>query len=209
MPDAAYRLSFTTGGLLRAEAVAVADVLLSLGDACAARGRAVEQNLVQQRTTASTVRVTREVFQRLAALPPTGVELVARGSVDDTRHVMWLAACLRYRFLRDFGREVVRERYTSGWSLLAYEDFDTFWNVQASWVDALRDAAESTRVKLRQNTFRMLREAGLLSTDHRVLPIVPSPTTVEVVTATSLELLLSFPIDNAQAATLAAIQNGA
>lgn len=209
MPDAAYRLSFTTGGLLRAEAIAVAEVLLSVGDAGAARERAIDQNLVQQRTTASTVRVTREVLQRLTALPPAGVELVARGSVHDTRHVMWLAACLRYRFLRDFGREVVRDRYASGWSSLAYEDFDTFWNVQASWVDALRDAAESTRVKLRQNTFRMLREAGLLSPDDRLLPVVPSPTTAEVVGATSPELLLSFPIDDAQVATFAAIQNGA
>jgi hypothetical protein len=209
MPDAAYRLSFTTGGLLRAEAVAVAGVLLSVGDSGAARARVVEQNLVQQRTTASTVRVTREVLQRLTALPPAGVELVARGSVDDTRHVMWLAACLRYRLLREFGRDVVRERYASGWSVLTYEDFDTFWNVQASWVDALRDATDSTRVKLRQNTFRMLREAGLLSTDDRVLPVLPSPAGAEVIMATSPELLLSFPINDVQVATFAAIQNGA
>ena len=209
MPDSEYRLSFTTGGLLRAEAVAIADVVVSTSDAGAARDVAVKRNLVQQRTTASTVRVTREVLQRLATLPAAGLELVARGSLDDTRHVMWLAVCLRYRFLRDFGREVIRDRYTSGRSSLSREDFDTFWNLQSSWVDALRNATASTRAKLRQNTFRMLREAGLLSDDDRVLPVLLSPTVAEVITEVSPELLLSFPIDDAQVAALVTVRSGA
>jgi hypothetical protein len=209
VPDAEYRLSFTTGGLLRVEAVAIADVVVSVGDVGPARDVAVKRNLVQQRTTASTARVTREVLQRLAALPASGLELVARGSVDDTRHVMWLAACLRYRFLQDFGREVIRDRYTSGRSDLSYEDFDTFWNVQSSWVDALRDAAASTRAKLRQNTFRMLREAGLLGKDDHVLPVLPSQAAADVIVEASPELLLSFPIDDAQVAALAAVRSAA
>lgn len=208
MPAAQYHLSFTTGGLLRAEAVAIADVLLTEVDVERARYRAIEQNLVQQRTTASTARVTREVMQRLSELPQVGIELVAHGSVDDVRHTMWLAACLRYRFLRDFGREVIRERVISGRSGLAYEDFDTFWNLQSSWVDALRDAAHSTRMKLRQNTFRMLREAGLMGEDGRVLSVIPSPPVAGVIVAAAPELLLSFPIDDAQIAAFAVNQDG-
>ena len=180
-----------------------------MGDVSAAREIAVGRNLVQQRTTASTERVTREVIQRLAALPASGVELVARGSGDDSRHIMWLAACLRYDFLRDFGREVIRDRYTSGRSFINYEDFDTFWNLQSSWVDALRDAAASTRGKLRQNTFRMMREAGLLSDDHHVLPVLLSPSAAAVIVEASPELLLSFPIDDAQIAALRTLRSGA
>ncbi len=209
MSDAGYRLSFTTGGLLRPEAVAVASIMLSTKDEAEGRDRAITQNLVQQRTMASTVRVTREVLQRLAGLPRSGVELVARGSVDESRHLLWLAACLRYRFLRDFGREVLWERSVTGRSSLTYADFDTFWNLQSSWVDALRDAADSTRAKLRQNTFRMLREAELLSTDNRVLPSTPSPAAVEVIMTASPELLLSFPINDAQVAAKMAPPNGA
>ncbi|MGH3562414.1 MAG: BrxA family protein, partial [Mycobacterium sp.] len=112
--DHGYRLSFTTGGLLRAEAVAIARVLLTAADPATARAEAQERNLVQQRTSASTARVTREVVQRVTQLPTEGVELVAHGPVSDAGHLMWLAACLRYRFLRDFGREVIRGRYVSG-----------------------------------------------------------------------------------------------
>lgn len=203
MPDGAYRLSFTTGGLLRAEAVAIAGLLATAPDASTARTRAVELNLVQQRTTASTVRVTREVVQRVGELPQAGVEMVAQGSVDDSRQLMWLAACMRYRFLRDFGREVVRDRLVSGRNNVEHADFDMFWNLQSSWVDALRDTADSTRVKLRQNTFLMLREAGLLDDERRVLPANLSPGVVAVITSASDKLLLSFPIHDAQVAALA------
>ncbi|UNN05195.1 DUF1819 family protein [Rhodococcus opacus] len=203
VPDDAYRLSFTTGGLLRAEAVAIAGLLVTEPDAATARARAVELNLVQQRTAASTARVTREVVQRVDELPRAGVELVAHGSVDDSRQVMWLAACLRYRFLRDFGREVVRDRLLSGRNTVEHADFDMFWNLQSSWVDALRDAADSTRVRLRQNTFLMLRQAGLLDDEGRVLPTNLSPGVAAVVAAAGDELLLSFPIHDAQVAALA------
>jgi hypothetical protein len=208
VPATTYRLSFTTGGLLRQEAVAIAQVAVSVGSADTAREMIIEQNIVQQRTSASTERVTREVIQRLSGLPASGLDLVARGSTEDTRHVMWLAACLRYEFLRDFGRDVIRDRYTSGRSILEYEAFDTFWNVQSSWVDALRDAADSTRNKLRQNTFRILHEASLLSDHNRVLPVLLSPSVVAVILEASPELLLSFPIDDAQIAALSPRRNG-
>lgn len=196
--DDAYRLSFTIGGLLRAEATAIAEVLLATGDVIAARAQAQECNLVQQRTATSTARVTREVVQRLTQLPKEGVELVAHGSITDAGHLMWLAACLRYRFLRDFGREVIRGRYTSGQTFLTHEEFDAFWNLQSSWIDELRDTTETTRKKLRQNTFRMIREAGFLDQHDEIRPVVLAPAVAEVVTACSSQLLWSFPIDDAQ-----------
>ena len=123
---------------------------------------------------------------------------MARGSLEETRHLMWLAMCLRYQFLRTFGREVIHNRYTASRPVVTYDDFDAFWNLQSSWVDELRDAAETTRAKLRQNTFRMLREAGLLNKDNRILPVLPSPETTEVIMDASPDLLFSFPIDDAQ-----------
>lgn len=199
-PHDAYRLSFTTGGLLRAEATAIATLLLQTGDTAATRAEAQDRNLVQQRTTASTARVTREVLQRLSQLTTEGVELVAHGAVTDAGHMMWLAACLRYLFLRDFGRETIRSRYISGAVTLTHGDFDAFWNLQSSWIDELRDAAETTRKKLRQNTFRMIREAGFLDDHDEIQPLVLSPAVAEVVTACGPELLLSFPIDDVQVA---------
>lgn len=198
--DDTYRLSFTTGGLLRAEATAIAEVLLTAEDSAAARAEAQDRNLVQQRTAASTARVTREVLQRLERLPKDATELIAHGPVSEATQLMWLAACLRYRFLRDFGREVIRGRYIAGQRHLALEDFDTFWNLQSSWIDELRDTADATRKKLRQNTFRMIREAGFLDVHDEIRPAVLSPAVAETIATCSPALLLSFPIDDAQVA---------
>ena len=60
-----YALSFTSGGLLVREAdVIVADILRSR-DWVTVRHAVTEQNLLQARTTSSSVRVTRETIQRL------------------------------------------------------------------------------------------------------------------------------------------------
>ncbi|WP_433660731.1 DUF1819 family protein [Nocardia sp. CA-128927] len=193
MPDAAYRLSFTTGGLLRVEGAAVAEMLLSAPDAATARAKAIASNVVQQRSAASTSRVTREVLQRLSTLPQPGLELLAHGAVDDGRHLMWFAACARYRFLRDFGQAVLRER-----PIVTPADFDTFWNLQSAWADALRDATVSTRIKLRQNTFRMIREAGYLDVDGQVRQAQLGSAVVAVIRAADQELFLSFPMDTAR-----------
>ncbi|WP_433523884.1 hypothetical protein ACQPZ2_01035 [Nocardia pseudovaccinii] len=54
MSHGPYRLSFTTGGLLRAEAVALAEIAWSASNAKASRRKAFADNGFQQRTSSST-----------------------------------------------------------------------------------------------------------------------------------------------------------
>lgn len=204
MAENRYRLSFTTGGLLVDEAVRVASVVLSGGDASGAWTVAVERNLVQQRTRASTVRVTREVFQRVSELPESGLRVVAEGPGAQSRILLWIAACSRYRLLREFGRDVLRDRLVAGRELVQPDDFDTYWNVQSAWVDKLRDAAPSTREKLRQNTFRMVREAGFVGDGGRVVAASPSSEVAEVIGCIDPALALSLPLYDGQLAAFGA-----
>lgn len=200
-----YRLSFTTGGLLLPEGVAAAHVMLAEPDVSRARTLLEADNRVQQRTAASTQRVTREVVQRVAMLPRSGVELLDGGSVEESRHLMWLAACLRYQFLADFGRDVVRERYASGASAtISTADLDTFWDTQSSWIDALRDTKPSTRVRLRSNTFQMLREAEILDTSGAIIGAFLSSSVADVVGACGNDAFHLFPLNDSQVAAYAA-----
>ncbi|MBT2268268.1 DUF1819 family protein [Rhodococcus erythropolis] len=199
----AYRLSFTTGGLLLAQGVTAARVMLTEPDVSRARALLEADNRVQQRTAASTKRVTHEVVQRVAMLPRSGLELLAGGSVEESRHLMWLAACLRYQFLADFGRDVVRERYAAG-AALTIADLDTFWDTQSSWIDALRDAKPSTRVRLRSNTFQMLREAEFLDASGLILGAFLSSSVVGVVSACGFDAFRFFPLNDSQVAAYAA-----
>ncbi|WP_158636062.1 DUF1819 family protein [Tsukamurella sputi] len=204
MAGVPYRLSFTTGGLLVNESAAVAGLLLSEGDASRAWSVAVDRNVVQQRVRRSTVRLTSEAVQRLAVLPRAGLRIVADGPGAQSRILLWIAACARYRLLRDFGREVLRDRLLTERPLIEPDDFETFWDVQSAWVDALRDAAPSTRVKLRQTTFRMVRDAGFVEGDGRVVAAALAPDSAQVISALDPSLVLSLPLHEGQLAGIGA-----
>jgi len=170
-----YALSFTSGGLLVREADVVASVYLSSErDWAITRQVVVEGNVLQTRTTSSSVRVTRETIQRLSVLGDAELELLTESSLSERCHLMWVAACRRYELIGDFAEEVLRERYLLLTPTLSADHFDRFFTGKSLWHPELEELKASTRTKLRQNVLRMLHEAGLCSEDGDILPAVLS-----------------------------------
>lgn len=169
-----YALSFTTGGLLAREADLIAQLYLRDRDWQAVRRTVVEGNLLQARTTSSRTRVTRETIQRLSVLNNFELELLVEASLTERCHLMWVAACRRYELIGDFAEEVLRKRFLLMTPTLGFDDFDRFITGKSLWHPELDDLKNSTRVKLRQNLFRMLREAGFLTEHGDIAPAVVS-----------------------------------
>lgn len=169
-----YALSFTSGGLLVREADVVASVYLRERDWGIARQVAMKGNLLQARTASSSVRVIRETIQRLSVMADAELELLADSSLTERCHLMWVAACRRYELIGDFAEEVLRERYLLLTPTLSADHFDRFVTGKSLWHPELEELKASTRIKLRQNVFRMLHEAGLCSEDGDILPAVLS-----------------------------------
>ncbi len=63
---------------------------------------------------------------------------------------------------------------------LVFTDFDHFLNSKALWHAELDDIARSTQLKLRQNLFRMLREADFLSDQYEIHPAQLSPSLAQL-----------------------------
>lgn len=169
-----YALSFTSGGLLVREADVIVAEYLRSHDWVAVRHAVTEQNLLQARTTSSSVRVTRETIQRLGVFNDSELELVAESNLTERCHFMWAAACRRYELIGDFAEEVVRERFLLMTPTLSTEDFERFMTGKNLWHPELDELKPSTRAKLRQNIFRMLHEAGLRSEEGVIVPAVLS-----------------------------------
>ncbi len=169
-----YALSFTSGGLLVREADVIASVYLHERDWGTVRQIAIEGNLLQARTTSSSVRVTRETIQRLSVMDDAELELLADSSLTERCHLMWVAACRRYELIGDFAEEVLRERYLLLTPTLSADHFDRFITGKSLWHPELDELKASTRAKLRQNVFRMLHEAGFCSEDGDIVPAVLS-----------------------------------
>lgn len=188
-----YRLSFTTGGLFVREAVLAAKCYLDLRDWALTRAKIREGNLLQVRTAAAATRISKELIARLELLGTSEVEFLVGASAIEQAYLLWSAACRRYTLIRDFAQAVLRENYLLMRRKVTTADYDTFFSAKALWHAELDALAVSTQHKLRQNLFRMLREANLLSDDLHIQPATLTPALARLLAQSSREYLLVFP----------------
>ncbi|MBN2706100.1 MAG: DUF1819 family protein [Deltaproteobacteria bacterium] len=192
MSDKNYRMSFSTGGLFQRESLQLADLYMSLHDWQAVSYKVIQDNLLQARTAASLKRVLREVVFRLQTLSEDELSALLAGDHQEQGFLLWLAVCRSYPFIAEFSTTVLRERYLSRLVNLEPEDFEAFFHRQSEWHPELEKIRPSTRGKLRQVLFRMLREAGLLTADNQINPAILSPAFVARLTAADRKQELTY-----------------
>lgn len=188
-----YRLSFTTGGLFVQEAASVAASYLTTQDWAKARTQARQENLLQVRTAAAATRISKEVTARLEHLDEQELKALLQLNLHDRASLLWVAACRRYIFIREFATEVMRENHLHLRRQLSFNDYESFFSSKALWHAELDQLAASTQHKLRQNIFRMLREADLLSDTQVILPAMLSPDLTKILARQGRRDLLVFP----------------
>ena len=186
--------------MLRETDVLVSEYLRT-HDWAAARQSVTERNLLQARTSSSSVRLTREAIQRLSVLTETELELLADSSLSERRQLLWAAACRRYELIGEFAEEVVRERFLLMTPTLDASDLERFMTGKSLWHPELVELTASTLGKLRQNLFRMLREAGLLNERGMIIPAVISERVQVALTARHPSDIRFFPSTQTTEAT--------
>ena len=188
-----YSFSFTAGALLTRECVTLAPLYMEERDWETVRRRAVAENWLQARTHRAGVRQVSETVKRLSALTDAEVELLLDATGAERAHLLWAAACRRYRLIGEFAEEVVRERYLTLASTLDYEDFDSFVRSKSLWHEELATVKESTLQKLRSNVFKMLHEAELLTESGRIEPALLSSRVAECLNQPTPSDIRFFP----------------
>jgi hypothetical protein len=187
-------MSFTTGGLFYRESVKLAELFLELNDWNAIRNKVLSENLLQARTQNTSKRVCREIISRLKTLAPLEIELLINGSPHEQGYLLWIAVCRRYKFIADFAVEIIRERFISLKTDLNHEDFDAFFHKKSERHSELDEIKPTTRSKLRQVLFKMLRETDLLTTNNIINAAMLSPRLVEIILVHKRQDLLIFPM---------------
>lgn len=167
------KMSFTALALGLQEANVVLGLYLETGVWDQAAIRVVEENAFQKNNSASTRRIFREIRQRLQTLDKDTLDDFLDANSDDRKAILLIAACKCYPFLFDFIRITLADKYTVFDYRVGKEDFDTYWNRSSLEHPSLEEVSDSTRLKIRQVTFRLLAEAGLLSStkDPQITPI--------------------------------------
>jgi hypothetical protein len=199
----AYKMSFTSGGLFLNESVAVAALHLS-GEAWSVTlTRALNEGATSLPKAASNRRTLREIGNRLSTLLDQEISFLVDGADrQEQQYLLWIATCRAYRFVREFADEVLCDRYLAYQLDLPLESFDILFAAKADWDDGLATISDSTRKKLRQNLFRMMREGGLLSTNNRIQSTYMSASLRTLIEATAPADLAVFPGITFQGGTL-------
>ena len=170
-----YKMSFSTGGIFLNETLAVARLHVAGEPWSVTISRALTEGATSLPKAASQRRTLREIVNRLSTL--TDMErdyLLTEADRGDQLALLWLATCRAYRFVREFATDVLRERYLSFQLDLPLESFDILFAAKAEWDDGLASISPSTRAKLRQVLFRMMREAHVISDDSRIQSAIVS-----------------------------------
>jgi hypothetical protein len=164
-----YKMSFTSGGLFLNESIAVAALHQHGENWSQTLARALEVGMTSLPKAASNRRALREIVNRLSTLRDEEIRfLTDEAERQDQQYLLWVAACRAYQFVREFAVEVICDRHLSLQLDLPLESFDIFFAAKADWDDGLASISDTTRNKLRQILFRMMREASVISDDHRI-----------------------------------------
>ena len=188
-----YKMSFSTGGLFIQESVVIAEAFQDSRDWKQARDLVLNQNLLQARTESSLKRTAREATFRLQRLDNEELDFMVSAQPEDQAYLLWLAVCRYYQFIGEFALEVLHDRYVTLKGDVNHIDFDLFFDRKAEWDDDLAKITDSTRGKLRQVLFRMMREAGLLDHDFAILPALFGPQLFKLISQKNSDEFTFFP----------------
>lgn len=193
-PDS-YNFSFMALPLRPELARTVAEFYLADGDWSVAKSRILATNALQCRSSRSSVRMERELRQRLATLTHDQLTLLATATAEDRAAIAWLAALKHIRFAFDFAAEVLRDKLDTQDLVLRYSDYETYVETKSAFHPELAKLRPSSRTKVRQIILGMVTEAGLVGVTGRVMTVarpVLSPPVLRAVLADDPRWLAGF-----------------
>lgn len=201
MTNSKYKMSFTTGGLFFNESLQVAELYDKIYDRRChcwqeTRDQVLSENLLQARTESSAKRRVREICSRLKLLTKDQLQLLISGSRQEQQYLLWIAVCKRYCFIREFMVEVVREKYLRMDLHLQPQDYEIFFEDKAEWHEELEKLRDSTRAKLRQVLFKIMREAEIISHENMIVPGLLTEQLTKVLAADNPSWLAALPVSD-------------
>ncbi|MCP3942935.1 MAG: DUF1819 family protein [Desulfobacteraceae bacterium] len=191
-----YRMSFTVGGLFYQEAIIAADLYITSKNWAKVREEILKTNLLQVRTSSALERICREVVSRLKLLSPEQLTILQNGLRQEQLQILWIAVCKRYGFIYDFAVEVIREKFLFMDYSLVEEDYTIFFDSKAEWHEELERLKDSTKKKLKQVLFRILREAEITSSMNKILPSILTKRVARALVADKSGIYIVLPVSD-------------
>ena len=188
-----YRLSFGIGNAYLNESNLILKKYLENKDWRETEKYSIENNILQTNTLSSEKRIFREISLRLRSLSLEEQEFFIRSNYVDQSILIWISLCRTYKFIGDFSSMIISEKFNSYQLEIDYSDFNHFFEKQQVLHEELRTLKDSTRKKLRQVIFRIMKDLNIISKDKEINPLLPSLELKEVTKSTRKDLQLFLP----------------
>ena len=188
-----YRLSFGIGNAYINESNLILKKYLEDKDWKETEKYSIENNILQTNTISSAKRIFREISLRVKSLNNDEQEFFIRSNYVDQSILIWISICRTYKFIGDFASMIISEKFSSYQLEIEYSDFNYFFEKQQVLHEELRTLKDSTRKKLRQVIFRIMKELNIISKIMEITPLFPSIELKEISKSTNNDLVLFLP----------------
>ncbi|MEO6175640.1 MAG: DUF1819 family protein [Flavobacterium circumlabens] len=103
-----------------------------------------------------------EFNKRLSYITDSEIEVLLDSDLVTQKQMAFIAVCKSYSFIRDFVIEVVREKYLVYDYQITEGDYISFYRRKCDLHDEMNTLTELTEKKIKQVTFKILEQAGLI-----------------------------------------------
>lgn len=191
-----YLLSFTTGGLFYQHSLLLSKLYIDCNNWDEVFQKIVDDNILQTRTQSTAKRIGKEIINRLKTLSYHEIDLLLSTSPEEQKQILFISVCRRYKFIYDFAKDIIRERYLTLKHDLPIEEFDSFYNQKEQWHEELENISPSSKYKLRTVVYKILFEAEIIDKSKMIMPLMISHQLISLVAKEDISDLLIFPISD-------------
>lgn len=189
-------MSFLVGGLFYQHSLLIGELYTTLKNWDEVFKKIVDENVLQARMQSSAKRIGHEIINRLKTLTTQELELLLNTSPIEQKQLLFISICRRYKFIYDFSKDIIRERYLTLKYDLPIEEFDSFYNQKEQWHEELEKISESSKYKLRTVLYKILLEAEIIDRNKIIMPTMISNQLISLIAREDLDDLLIFPISD-------------
>lgn len=167
-----YRFSFTGASALIPEFSGLASVINKGKDI----GN-IESGMMGRERSNTNNREFQELRLRARTLTPKQLQILAEGDYQEKQHITHLALCKAYRIYFDFVCDAILSKIQVFDYELTELDYFSFINKKSIDRPELEKLADSTRKKVKQVIFLMLKQVGIIESISNPAILIPDLST--------------------------------
>lgn len=168
-----YTFSFTAASALVKETMAIAELYLKHEDWNKVEIDVIQNNVLQKNKTNTIKRELFEIKKRLSNLNQNELSLLVNGDMNTTKMMIYLSIVKTYSFIYEFVNEVLNNKFIQFERYLSDADYSKFIDSKTNTHPELEAISEKTVAKVKQVTFKILEQIGIIDSLKTKMIIKP------------------------------------